>query len=414
MRVLVVTQYFWPENFIINDLCSELVKRGHEVTVLTGKPNYPSGVVFDEYINNSTQFEHYAGCNVVRVPMVARGKGRAIKLILNYFTYAFSATFIGAWKLRKKQFDVIFVFEPSPIMVGLPAVFLKKLKKAPIVFWVQDLWPETLEAIGVVKSQWLLDLVGKLVSFIYNGSDLILGQSKPFLHGIRLYSDDAAKIKYFPNWSEGSLSNSVVSPVEAITKHEGFLKILFAGNVGDAQDFPAILKSVELIKKNQIKAKFFIVGDGRSFEWVKSEIFKQNLQDYIYLLGRYPVEKMLAFYSSVDVLLVTLKESPVFAMTIPSKVQSYMTAGKPILTMLTGEGSRIIEEANCGLIAKSGDYKVLSENIEKMSMMSKGELNTLGLKARAYSEREFDRDKLITQLEGWFVNLSAQRKEGSS
>lgn len=414
MRVLVVTQYFWPENFLINDLCSELVKRGHEVTVLTGKPNYPSGVVFDEYINNPTQFEHYAGCNVVRVPMVARGKGRATQLILNYFTYAFSATLIGAWKLRKKQFDVIFVFEPSPIMVGLPAIFLKKLKKVPIVFWVQDLWPETLEAIGVVTSQWLLDLVGKLVSFIYNGSDLILGQSKPFLHGIRLYSNDATKIKYFPNWSEGSLNNSVVSSVEAITKHEGFLKILFAGNVGDAQDFPAILKSVEKIKKNQIKAKFFIVGDGRSFERVKSEIIKKNLQDYIYLLGRYPPDKMLAFYNSVDVLLVTLKESPVFAMTIPSKVQSYMTAGKPILTMLTGEGSRIIEESNCGLIAKSGDYKVLSENIEKMSMMSKAELHNLGLKALAYSEREFDRDKLITQLEGWFVYLDAQRKEGSS
>ena len=411
MRVLVVTQYFWPENFRINDLCSELVKRGHEVTVLTGKPNYPSGILFDEYINNPNLFDHFAGCHVVRVPMLTRGKGQAIELILNYFTYSFSATFIGAWKLRHKQFDVIFVFEPSPITVGLPAIFLKKLKKAPIVLWVQDLWPETLEAVGAVKSQCLLDLVGKLVTFIYNSSDLILGHSKPFLHGIGLYSNDKAKIKYFPNWSEVSLSNFDVSPVEAITKHEGFLKILFAGNVGDAQDFPAILKSVEQMKKNQIKAKFFIVGDGRSFEWVKSEILKRNLQDYIYLLGRYLLDKMPAFYSSVDVLLVTLKESPVFEMTIPSKVQSYMAAGKPILTMLTGEGSRIIDEANCGLTAKSGDYDLLSENIEKMSMMNKSEVDALGLKARVYSQREFDRDKLISQLEEWFVDLSIERKE---
>ena len=254
MRVLVVSQYFWPENFRINDLCSELAQRGHEVTILTGKPNYPSGTVFNEYINNPNKFEYYSGCHIVRVPMISRGKSQAIKLILNFFTYAFFATFFGAWKLRDKQFDVIFVFEPSPITVGLPAIFIKKFKKIPIVFWVQDLWPETLEAIGVVKSKWLLNLVGKLVSFIYNGSDLILGQSKPFLHGIRLYSNDTTKIKYFPNWSEGSQSNSVVSPVEEITKHEDFLKILFAGNVGDAQGFSAILQSVEHIKKNKIMA----------------------------------------------------------------------------------------------------------------------------------------------------------------
>ena len=125
-----MSQYFWPENFCINDLCSELTQRGHEVTILTGKPNYPSGVVFEEYINNPNKFEHYAGSHVVRVPMLARGNGRSIKLILNYFTYAFSATFIGAWKLRKKQFDVIFVFGPSPITVGLPTIYLKKLKKS--------------------------------------------------------------------------------------------------------------------------------------------------------------------------------------------------------------------------------------------------------------------------------------------
>jgi len=129
MHILVVSQYFWPENFRINDLCAELVARGHKVTVLTGKPNYPDGEVFERYLSHPNEFDFYCGCDVVRVPMVARGKGRSVKLMFNYLTFALFATIIGAWKLRGKSFDVIFVFEPSPVTVGLPAIFLKKLKK---------------------------------------------------------------------------------------------------------------------------------------------------------------------------------------------------------------------------------------------------------------------------------------------
>ena len=405
MRILVVSQYFWPENFRINDLCAELVSRGHEVTVLTGKPNYPEGKIFSEFDHNPLEFNEYEGCKVVRVPVVCRGKGRTIQLLFNYLSYFLSASVVGSWRLRGKPFDVIFVFEPSPVTVCLPAILLKKFKRAPVVFWVLDLWPETLEAIGVVKSKFILTLVGKLVSFIYNRCDLILGQSKSFYDAIARYCSDENKIKYFPSWSETVFENAITFPIQDIDKHHGIFKILFAGNIGDAQDFPAILNAANILRIKKVNAKIFIVGDGRAFEWVKSEINKQRLCDYVYLLGRHPLETMPSFYASVDSLLVSLQESPVFAMTIPGKVQSYMAAGKPILTMLSGEGSRIIEEAECGYTAKSSDYEQLANNIIAMSELKQETLEMLGAKAKHYAQTEFDRNTLITQLVNWFVDL---------
>ncbi len=400
MNILIVTQYFWPENFRINDLCSELSKRGHEVTVLTGKPNYPEGDVFKDYIDNAEKLDHYEGCNVIRVPMIARGKDSSIKLVLNYLSYAFSATFIGAWKLKNKKFDVIFAFQPSPITVGLPAIYLKFLKKSPIVFWVQDLWPETLEAVGVVKSKTSLKAVGKLVSFIYNRCDLILGQSKAFEEGISNYCKDKTKIKYFPNWSEKIFSSINFIPIVEMDGYTEF-KILFAGNIGDAQDFPSIISAVEILKNKNINCKFFIVGDGRAMKWLIEEIKTRDLADYISLLGRHPLENMPSFYYSADALLVSLKEDDIFSMTIPGKVQSYMAASKPILTMLSGEGSRVVKEANCGYTAESGDAETLANNIKLMSNLSKDQLSVLGNNAKTYSDIEFDRNKLITQLESF-------------
>lgn len=411
MRILIVSQYFWPENFRINDLCAELADRGHEVTVLTGKPNYPDGEVFIEYRENKPNFMHYKGCEIIRVPMIARGKGSSLQLVSNYLSYVFSASLWGAWRLRRKQFDVIFVYEPSPVTVCLPAIFIKKIKKAPVVFWVLDLWPETLEAIGVVKSPKILGWVGRLVRFIYNRCDLVLGQSKAFYTGISRYCDDTSKIKYFPSWSEAVFSEKGISPIEEIVRHKSAFKILFAGNVGEAQDFPSILNAAEIIKSKKINAIFFIVGDGRAFDWVQSEVLSRGLEEYVTLLGRHPLESMPSFYACADALLVTLKDSPAFKMTIPGKVQSYMMAGKPILTMLSGEGSRVIDEAKCGYIANSGDFEQLAGNVEKMISLDRGELRALGENAKRYADNEFDRDKLITQLEDWFIELSGQSKE---
>ncbi len=411
MRILVVTQYFWPENFRINDLCAELAQRGHNVTVLTGKPNYPDGVIFDEYKQSPLSFNQYQGCEVVRVPIVARGSGSSMKLILNYVFFALSASLFGLFKLRKAKFDVIFVFEPSPITVALPAIFIKALKKIPIVFWVLDLWPETLQAVGVVRSKKALWLVGKLVSFIYKRCDLILGQSRVFLDGISQYCDDKEKIKYFPSWSDNIKTQEPVGNTNRIISDTSSFKVLFAGNVGEAQDFPSILGAAEILKANNVGAIIFIVGDGRKFSWVKDQVESRNLSDYICLLGRHPLEMMPGFYASADALLVTLRKSKVFSMTIPGKVQSYMDAEKPILSMLDGEGSRVIEEANCGYTSSAGDYMNLADSITRMAQLKQEGLDQLGSNAKKYLHKEFDRNKLISQLEAWFLSVTKSNEK---
>ncbi len=410
MRILVVTQYFWPENFRINDLCAELVQRGHDVTVLTGKPNYPEGVVFDGFKKDPSLFNQFQGCKVVRVPILTRGQNSSIQLVLNYMSYALSASFIGAFKLHKKNYDIIFVFEPSPVTVGLPAIFLKTIKKVPVVFWVLDLWPETLEAVGVVKSPRLLMLIGRLVSFIYNQCDLILGQSKSFINSIENYCDDREKIRYFPNWSEDVFLSEHDISINDVDRFEDSFKVLFAGNIGESQDFPSIVKAVEILKTKKSKVKLFIVGDGRAFSGLESQIKEKNLEDYIYLLGRHPLEVMASFYASADALLVSLKESKVFAMTIPGKVQSYMAAGKPILSMVDGECNRVIEEAKCGYTSKSGDYEGLAKSMVRMSLLAQENLEQLGVNAQEYSVKEFDRNKLISQLEACFLEVIENRK----
>ena len=355
MRVLVISQYFWPENFRINDLTDDLVRRGHQVTVLTGVPNYPSGSMFSKYENEPKAYCSYNGVEIVRVPIVVRGQSGG-QLALNYLSFVISGIIIGLFKLRKQRFDSIFVFEPSPITVGLPAILLRRLKKSPLIFWVLDLWPNTLRAIGVVRSELILKTIGLLVSFIYKRCDLILGQSKSFLPEIQSYSGDK-RVEYFPSWAE-SLFQPPESSGKSIVSHTYF-NVMFAGNVGEAQDFPSILNAVELLREDS-RIHWTIVGDGRMFNWLEHEVNQRGLNESISLVGRHPVEKMPEFFQQADVLLVSLKNEPVFSMTIPGKLQAYLMAGKPILAMLNGEGARIVTESGCGIACSSGDAHCLS------------------------------------------------------
>ena len=401
MRILIVTQYFWPENFRINDLVSDLVIRNHQVTVLTGVPNYPTGKTDTGFSENSSKYNEYQGAEVVRVPMVVRGKSN-IQLVLNYLSFALMASTVGVYKLRKKEFDVVFVFEPSPITVGLPAILLRRLKKSPLIFWVLDLWPNTLRAIGVVRSELILKTIGLLVSFIYKRCDLILGQSKSFLPEIQSYSGDK-RVEYFPSWAE-SLFQPPESSGRSIVSHTYF-NVMFAGNVGEAQDFPSILNAVELLREDS-RIHWTIVGDGRMFNWLEHEVNQRGLNESISLVGRHPVEKMPEFFQQADVLLVSLKHEPVFSMTIPGKLQAYLMTGKPILAMLNGEGARIVTESGCGIACSSGDVHCLANAVRKLAHMSSFDRETMGERGHQYSAKEFDREMLISRLEKWMIELS--------
>ena len=248
MHVLIVTQYFWPENFRINDLALGLKERGHRVTVLTGQPNYPNGSFFPGYGFCSRAEEWYEGIRVFRAPLIPRGKGGTLRLLLNFCSFAVAASVIGAWKCRER-YDVILVFEPSPVTVGIPAIVVKRLVAAPILFWVQDLWPDTLSATGATESRWILRLVESLVRYIYRRCDKILVQSEAFRLPIERLGIKRADIEYFPNTAEAFYQPLVLDrrPPESLHMPTGFL-VVFGGNVGISQSFETILDAADLLK----------------------------------------------------------------------------------------------------------------------------------------------------------------------
>jgi colanic acid biosynthesis glycosyl transferase WcaI len=397
VKILIVSQYFWPENFRINDLTQELVQRGHNVTLLTGIPNYPIGRVFEDYQRNPKAFGRFGGATILRMPMLVRGQG-SLSLFLNYLSFVLGASLAGPWKLRGLQADVIFVFVPSPVTVGLPAVLLGRIKRAPVVFWVLDLWPETLAAIGIIRSPRVLGWVGHLVRFIYEGCTLVLGQSHSFFANIAKYCSDTQKIRYFPNWAEDVFSQTDLVPAPEVPVREGVFNVLFAGNIGEAQDLSAVLDAAESLK-HITSIRWLIVGDGRKSDWLKEEVERRDLQGSVLLLGRFPVKRMPSFYVHADALLVSLKKDPIFSMTIPAKVQSYLMAGIPLVGMLDGEGAKVITEANAGLVCAAGDAGGLAAAILGIRAMSADQRRQLGLNGRAFAQKEFGRDLLMDRLE---------------
>lgn len=404
MRLLVVTQYFWPENFRINDLVAELVRKGHTVTVLTGKPNYPDGRVFDAFAKSPQAFDSYEGASVVRIPMFARGRG-GLRLVLNYLSYAISASLVGAWRLRGQAFDSILVYEPSPITVGIPGIVLRALKRAPMALWVLDLWPETLKAVGVLKSDRALRLIGYFVGWIYRRCDLILAQSKSFIPQIRYYAGSTRRVEYFPSWAEALFDGGSVVPASELPVNPSLFTIMFAGNIGEAQDFPAILAAVELLRDHK-DIRWVVLGDGRMAAWLAQEITARGLEDAIHCLGRYPVERMPSFFQHADALLVSLKKEPIFAMTIPGKLQSYLAAGIPVIAMLDGEGSELLARAEAGVTCAAGDSAGLARAVLELKAMTNTERKAMGARGSELYEREFQRQTLVDKAEALLLSLA--------
>jgi glycosyltransferase involved in cell wall biosynthesis len=326
-------------------------------------------------------------------------------LVLNYFSYAFAASILGPLRCRGK-FDVILVYGPSPVTVALPAVLMRWLKRAPLMFWVQDLWPESLAATGAVRAPWILRLTAKMVAFIYHRCDRILAQSQGFIARIAAVSNDPDRIRYFPNWAE-TLYQPTQLDADAPEMREmpaGF-RIMFAGNLGTAQSFETILAAAERLKSHR-EIFWVIVGDGHARNWVEQQITERGLRSQVRLLGRRPVQQMPRYFALADALLVTLRRDPIFALTVPSKIQSYLACGRPIVAALDGEGATVIKKSKAGLTCAAEDAAGLSENILLLYRMSRAKREAMGMKGRQYYEATFERERLLNQLEGWMHELA--------
>lgn len=396
MNVLIVSQFFWPESFRINDIANWLANRGYKVTVLTGKPNYPAGKYYPGYHFLNKAKERYGLVEIIRCPIIPRGKTK-ILLTLNYLSFAVFGTLFGLFYCNKP--DVIFVFQTSPITAGLPAIFIKKIKKVPVLFWVQDLWPETLIAMNIIRTKFVITLVKKLVAFIYRNCNQILTTSLGYFPSIKNFNISEDQLHYLPQTAEDFYRPLNLPPN---SKEEQLLppgfRIIFSGNIGTAQSIETILNAANLLR-NCTEIKWIFLGDGSKRDWLVREIKRKNLANTVFWLGSYPASDMPKFFSLANLLLVTLKKDPVFSVTIPAKIQSYLACGKPILAALEGEAKRIVEEAEAGYVANCDQPEDLARLAIKMKNLGHEGLLQLGKNARAFFEKNYERQTLMKQLE---------------
>ena len=405
MRILIITQYYWPENFRINEVSEELIKLGHKVYILTGYPNYPKGEIYSEFKKNYKKFSKYKGAVIIRVPILPR-KANNLNLALNYISFLLSSIFIGYFKLKGKEFDLIFTCQLSPVTIGITSAFFAKIRKIPQVFWVQDLWPDTLVALNIMTKNWQINLFKNLVNWIYSRCDLILAQSENILKEIKKYSSVKNNIYYFPTWGESDLFLKIAPPAPEI-KPKDIFTILFAGNIGEAQDFPNLINAVQnLILNNFTNFRIILIGDGSKKEWVKMEVKKLNIEKYFEFYNSYPLERMPSFFRHADALMVSLLNKKVFNMTIPGKIPFYLGSGIPIIGMICGAGAEVIKKSKGGWVCDSGDYLNLSKIIQNIILLEKEELKKIGLKGKEYANKEFSKQTLINKLNKIFIETT--------
>ena len=397
MRVLVLSQYFWPEVFRINEVVRSLVEKSVEVDVLTGKPNYPEGSVFNGYRAWGCQIESWAGTTVYRVPLFPRGARSAWLLALNYLSFVASGLIFGPWLLRKRQYDVVFVYGLSPILMAIPAIFLARIKRRKLIVWVQDLWPESLSATGYARNARVLYSVEWVVRWIYRHTDLLLVQSRAFKAPVASLAP-GKPIAYYPNSVDATFAEptslDVILP-EVPALDEGFA-VVFAGNVGAGQAVEVMVEAAVLLK-DVPQIRFVVFGKGSRWDWMQEQVQVLGLTN-LHLPGRFPVNTMPGLMQKAGALLVTLADEPIFAMTVPNKIQAYMAAGRPILACLNGEGARLVTEAQAGMSVPAQDAKALAAAILQLYQMPAEYRAKLGANGRRYFKAHFDHDKLVDEL----------------
>lgn len=394
MKILLVTQYFYPENFKSNDIAFELAKQGHEVDALVGIPNYPEGKYYKGYGLFKKRHEKVNGVNVYRTFQTPRGKG-GWRLPINYLSYVVSGCIDVLFHYAWKKYDCVICHETSPIFQAYPGIWVSRLRKIPFYMWVLDIWPDSMRSGGGINNEKIIAWTDRRVKGIYNRCDKILISSKRFTESILPKGNFADKIVYFPNWSEDILAMPTNYDIPKLP--EGF-KIMIAGNLGKAQNLEVVAEA--MVKLHNIpEVKWVFVGDGSQKEWLDRFIVDNGLQENAYTLGRFPFAAMPAFYAKADAMLVTLRASyPHLGMVVPARLQSYMSAARPVLAMI-GPGSQdIIKESNCGYAVDAGDVDAFVKVVCEKVLPHREEFEAKGLNGRRYYEENFRKEDCIDNL----------------
>lgn len=399
-HILVISQYFYPEEFRINDICKNWIERGYKVTVVTGIPNYPQGEYYEGYSRTLKRREKWEGIDIVRLPIRPRYKG-SINLIRNYFSFVFE----GYKWVRQTDIiaDLVYTYEVSPMTQALVGIKYARKFKVPHYLYVTDLWPENIEIITGIKNKVLIYPISLMVDYIYKHSKRIFTSSKSFIKSINDRGVPLDKLEFWPQYAEEYYKPvSIIEPeIRDCFKQDTF-NIVFAGNIGYAQGLNILIPVVQALNKRKIKATFVLIGDGRYKSELHKTVQEQGLSSSFQFIERQPSARIPAYLAMADALLISLAKSEVFSITIPAKTQSCLACAKPILLSADGEVQQIITESGAGFVSNAEDFEGLVSNIEKMMALPLEERLELGKLASDYSKKFFDREKLLDRIDEVF------------
>jgi glycosyltransferase involved in cell wall biosynthesis len=401
-HILVVSQYFYPEEFRINDICQEWVKRGYKVTVVTGIPNYPGGKFFKGYGLFSRRKENHNGIEIIRLPILPRLKN-PVTLSLNYLSFVVSGYL---WKLTTKiNADYVFVFEVSPMTQALPGVWYARKNNIPCYLYVQDLWPENVEAVAGITNGLILNAIGRMVDYIYRHCSMIFVPSRSFAEAIRGRGVPEGKIEYWPQYAEDfykPLDKNFVSSKKI--PQDGVFNITFAGNIGYAQGLEILPRVAANLKQRGYleKIRFNIIGDGRYKDTLMDIVVESGVDSMFNFIPRQPARQIPELMATSDAALLCLADSSILEMTIPAKLQSYLACGLPIIASASGETKRIVLESEAGVCCNPGDYVQLADVIVDLSSRASEELQRMGDNARKYYDEHFAKNRLFDRMDYYF------------
>ncbi len=397
-HILLISQYFYPEPFRVNDMAAEWVKRGYKVTVLTGIPNYPMGKFYDGYDYRHKRRECWNGVDIIRIPLIPRGNSRnkllnAAGMAANYLSFIVSGR--GWVKKNNVKADLVFTVEVSPMTQALIGTWYKKRYHVPAYLYVQDLWPENVVTVTGIQSKAVIGPINRMVDKIYRETDEIFTTSPSFVKAIvnRKTKVDRKKVHYWPQYAEEFYRPMPRQNIDGIPDDDSF-KIAFTGNIGTAQGLGILPETARLLKTENVK--FIIVGDGRFLPELERQIEKRRVREKFILLPRVPASRIPEILSACNAGFISFAQTPLWEMTIPAKLQSYMACGKAIIASASGETKRIIQEAECGICCEIGNAQALADGIRELI---RADCQDMGRKARKYFRENFDKKKLMDQMD---------------
>lgn len=405
MKIVLVGQYYWPDNFLINDIAEEMVQRGHQVTVLTGLPDYATSKVPPEFKFGKRRHETRNGVEIFRVPIIARHHGFIMR-VLNYFSFCISSSIFA--RIHKFDADIIMAYQTAPVLMANAAIVLKKKLKKPLFFYCLDIWPDQMKVWGVNEKFLMFKIMNSYCKYAYGNGDIVGITSMPFKNYLIDINDvDPEKIAYLPQHSVG------IGVVESEKHENGKINLVFAGNIGEQQNIECLLKAIAVIKTD----KEFIVhiyGDGTSFDKCIQMVDDLRINDYVLVHGRVTKEKLYSIYPKMDAFLLTLcseKQIGFVANTVPAKFQDYLSAGKPIIASIDGGAKEIIEQTKCGLVCEANNPEEYAKIITKF-IKNPEKYSKCGSRGKKYFDRNYRKELVMNQLENYLIELSKRNNNG--